>query len=786
MALRRKKRRRDRQQRLRTQRDQRKRRRKRGLPSARELDSDIVLFEHPFSNMKRDELQQAMLKFSEDAAAKLPCLQAEVLDAAKVLLPTYFLASMAMQATFVGMNDAGDIVQSKSKYEKKLQQYHLELAQGIFLTIPPGDLRDTTCHPHGLQKFSDALYDICDAFQHARFRDIKDAATDERRHLLFLQERIRLHTHGVRNWGYFKQVLNVLHKLFTPLDPHCVRITGIRASDYIILFSKMLEEIERGMNQYTKKLAPAFAKTKNEEFIAEYHRQFGLDQSKGAELLRHAREQGWTRDALRSAVLSHSILHLLKAFEFPATQLSSWIGAADADVAKAMNLVSLKVGDLHDFKFEHLFLGNPVWEKPVIQERPAQYFCCLPQVFFAFAFHIFDRIFSSDAAADKAHTQRRSKFLQSEVEACFATAFGEQHVFPAVEWKLDGTRYESDLLITVDTHLFIIELKSNQISWPALRGAPERLKRHVQELLIDPAEQSGRLEEAIRRKLSGAPVDLNISPELFQGQINEITRLSVTLEDFATIQSDLKEIKACGFALTGAMPVTMSLSDLQTVLTILDNPIERIFYLHRRQRVQATVSYLGDEMDLLGLYLATGFDLGDSEKGERHIVAVGMSKKIDEYFQAVEQGIARPIPRRKMGKWFTDIISRLTERKIARWTEMALLLLSLRFEEQNEFEKSYARMRAKLVSQPPEAPDRENIVMLIPPEWRAIGFASVAFFEDEDRHQIIENAASHVFERSAATHCLVIARDIRDAHYPYATLAVFNRSKADRETSSRP
>ena len=71
--------------------------------------------------------------------------------------------------------------------------------------------------------------------------------------------------------------------------------------------------------------------------------------------------------------------------------------AAGAD-DKEEKRIELKVGDLADFKFEHLFLGNPVWEKPVIQEGPGRYFCCLPQLFSAFAFHIFDRIFSSDSA----------------------------------------------------------------------------------------------------------------------------------------------------------------------------------------------------------------------------------------------------------------------------------------------------------------------------------------------------------------------------------------------------
>jgi hypothetical protein len=84
-----KRRRRDRQQRLRIQREQRKHRRKDVVPRARTSDGDFVLVEHPLSDVPRDELQEAMLKFSEDAASKLPGLQAEILNAAKNLLQLF-------------------------------------------------------------------------------------------------------------------------------------------------------------------------------------------------------------------------------------------------------------------------------------------------------------------------------------------------------------------------------------------------------------------------------------------------------------------------------------------------------------------------------------------------------------------------------------------------------------------------------------------------------------------------------------------------------------------------
>src|SRR5262249_15495093 len=131
-------------------------------------------------------------------------------------------------------------------------------------------VEDISCHPHHIQVLSDKLHEISDAFQHARFGAVKKAATDQQRHLLMLQERIRIHTQGVRNWGYYEQVKAILRKLFATLDPHCHRIAGIKATEFIEVFSRMLKEIEQGMNDHTTKLAPVFAKRTPKEFVAEY------------------------------------------------------------------------------------------------------------------------------------------------------------------------------------------------------------------------------------------------------------------------------------------------------------------------------------------------------------------------------------------------------------------------------------------------------------------------------------------------------------------------------------
>jgi hypothetical protein len=132
-----------------------------------------------------------------------------------------------------------------------------------------------------------------------------------------------------------------------------------------------------------------------------------------------------------------------------------------------------------------------------------------------------------------------------------------------------------------------------------------------------------------------APFELHVDIDL--AAIKEIHRLSITLEDFSTIQSNLKEIEKTGL-IPGdfARAVTISLSDLKVVLDILDNPVERMHYLQRRRAIQENWNYLGDELDLLGLYVSTGLNVG--AESERVANGVGMSAKSTR-FEALDQGM---------------------------------------------------------------------------------------------------------------------------------------------------
>jgi hypothetical protein len=697
----------------------------------------------------------------------LPQLQTELLDALKETSPFYFLPNIAQWALLSGMDESGE---RKPPPISSLDQSHVELAQAAYLTIEPADLSvDPRWEPFG--PIIEKLAKISDAFRDARFLQIETASTPEDRRLIALQERIRLHTQTVRNWGHYEQVKRILHTLYSPLDEQCEQTIGLRATELLFMFDKMLRLVEERGTDQRLKLSAAYSKTTKREILEEYGRQFGVGQAATEDVWNFARAQKMSRLALRHLLLAHSGLFAMEIYAFGASEIASWLGRSEADVKLGLDHLSYGLGALVGHPFEHLFLGNPVWLRPLLEVEQGKYLCVLPQAFFAFSFHIFDEIFTSSNDSGKAHGLVRAAFLESAIEKIFRTAFSEHTIDTNVKWSYEGVDYETDLLVQIDSCLFIIEAKS----WPALRGAPGRMKKHIEEMFTEPALQSKRLEDAIWETKAGS-TELKLNSRVDLSKIHEIIRISITLEDFATIQSNLKEIARTQKP-EFPMAVTMSLADLESVFELLDSPIEKMHYLQRRSEIQQSVHYLADELDLLGLYLDTGFELGEFERGEKVLIATGMSKKVDDFFDAKAEGIEATKPKRHLTAWFAETRDRLAERAPPRWTEAASMLLDIGPTDQEKFEVHFEKLRGAMRQRRLPRGQQENIALAFPPVWRDFGIACVAVYEDEfnDRLALIDDAALQIFQRSAAKKCLVIARDVEGRRDPYVALAVCDR-----------
>ncbi|NEU80458.1 hypothetical protein [Nostoc sp. UIC 10630] len=730
--------------------------------------------DNPFTGVPVEAVSKILIEAGKSYEIEFTESFDHLLNILKNVNLLHLISVLAVYGLSVGMTNTG---KTSKKKNSTVHQAHVELIQALALRSPFSEHSYEPVSPEQVQEIWDLLVSLDITFNLKRLVQIKKATTEEKKAILTLQEWLRLHTSIVRNWGYIRRVISISKRLYLYLDPLFKKSVGLEATSLIDVFDYLVEHVEQVINERFQKIRSVFKARTIEQAIKIYYEVYQLSGSVD-EAIAFLKERGATLEEVRFLILSHTDLFFTELFSFSSAELASSINLEPVDVECALSRLSYQFGDLNDSNPEHFFLGNPVWTKPLIKLPTNSYFCAAPQLFFSFIFQTLDSLLPAEELKREVQDKRRPKFLEDEVKKLFMQAFPQAVFKQNFKWKDSNIEYESDFLLQIDSYLIIVEAKSGAVSRYALRGAPESAKNDIQELLVNPAIQSKRFSDKIKELKTQ-----QIYPEAFKklnfdlNAIQNIIRLSVTLEDFATLQSQVSKLRDTGWLDKefSAAP-TIALADLEVVFDILTSASEKIHYLVRRTELEENMQYIGDELDLLGFYLETGFNLGKAEFDPRELIISGMSKKIDEYYVALEHEITRNKPSLELIKWWKDIQIRIEQRHPYRWLEVAVMLLNVSLSDQRKAEKEFKRI-TKNVKKNWYKPGHINSIIINLPQ-RCDNIALLAFRErqKDQRHDLMQNLASKVFSETNAERCLVIGVNIDDQDwYPYSTLGVFQR-----------
>ncbi len=263
----------------------------------------------------------------------------------------------------------------------------------------------------------------------------------------------------------------------------------------------------------------------------------------------------------------------------------------------------------------------------------------------------------------------------------------------------------------------------------------------------------------------------------FLEKVERIVRISVTLEDFATLQSQVHALKDTGWIPESVdVAPTFSAADLEVVFEILENAAERIHYLSRRNDIGKRFRVIGDELDMLGIYLKTVFHIEHSEKETPTLMVAGMSRDIDEYFQALDSGASVPKPVARKTKLWRDIGQVIEQRIKFRWSEAAVMLLNVPHEDQHRMQKEF-RGVAHYVKKTRIGSEDRNAIIGVPHPESKDGFAMVALNSTNyhRRHAVAENASDQIFTKTSANRALILIQNVDSSDYPYSMLSVLDR-----------
>jgi hypothetical protein len=452
-------------------------------------------------------------------------------------------------------------------------------------------------------------------------------------------------------------------------------------------------------------------------------------------------------------------------------------------VRKVMAALTLRPGCLQDRDLEHLFLDNPVWRSPILAIG-SQYFCAVPMDVFSFIHDVLTSLLET-ANLKRALEKRRAIYLEDKTEQLLRRALPGAEIVRNAKWRIGAVDYETDLVARIDRTVVIAESKSAALSAPALRGAPERVRRHIRDLITNPSEQSARLE-GLNRQANNGDADAKTTLSAIGidfTSVEQVVRISVTLDDFSVLSSSEGNLKDAGWIPKELeLAPTLNIADFACVADILDAPGFFIHYLIERERFQKAVKVLADEMDFLGFYLMTSFNVAGFEEAGHALTMTGMSVAIDRYYNSRDAGVDLPKPVPRLRPYFRSLVEAIQKRAFPGWTSVTVDLLNVAsYEEQKQLDKAFVTLRSG-VKRNWRDPGHQCSIAVIPRPARKTPVIFYAFSPqlEDTRRETARSLASQALEETGKARCVVIARNITQWDYPpYAFVYVARRGKPE-------
>ncbi len=229
----------------------------------------------------------------------------------------------------------------------------------------------------------------------------------------------------------------------------------------------------------------------------------------------------------------------------------------------------------------------------------------------------------------------------------------------------------------------------------------------------------------------------------------------------------------------------LNIADFQYVLEILERPAFLLHYFAERARIQKSVDIAGFELDFLGLYLATGFNIWNIEAEKPKLIFTGMSQAVDRYYNNRDAGIALEKPTPKLRPYFANLIRTMEARAYPGWLGISIDLLQIAsYEEQKELVRLMSVLKTNVQANW-RNPKHECSIVVTPPVIREVIFVFHVFPGSlaHRRKEIAEELISKALAESGRARCVLISRCTDRWDDPYSF--IINASQ-DAETNSVP
>jgi hypothetical protein len=324
---------------------------------------------------------------------------------------------------------------------------------------------------------------------------------------------------------------------------------------------------------------------------------------------------------------------------------------------------------------------NTLYEKPFVHHE-GRYFLFLPPLVRTALFKTFGFDLQADANYRETFGAAQGRWLEHQAAERLRQVFGPQAVILNPK-RADKNRDElADVLVLYDRNILIVQCKSKGLRHESRTGADfEALVSDVRKAVVEAFDQGlaardylSALEEPVILVQGG---EAQIAREFVTG-VYLLTVTPVPLQFLTTRLANNDSVR--DLFPGGEFPWALSLPDLDTLTDVLRTPARFLHYARKRIQVERTpFSMHGDEMDLLGLYLA-GHLSTESPKFEGYnaVMIAGLSGDVDEYiWKKHDQGLVVEPPQPPISTEFAELIKDVIATACLGATDCAMTLFDV-------------------------------------------------------------------------------------------------------------
>ena len=307
------------------------------------------------------------------------------------------------------------------------------------------------------------------------------------------------------------------------------------------------------------------------------------------------------------------------------TEIAAASGIPEVNVTAFLEAFTCPPNAYNDAYHQLPVGAHPLTERPILSVKGGYMLPVPSSMIEALRPRMEDLLQKADAGVWEQYAKRRADFVEHESVRRLTAALPGAIGVTGLKWKSASDESDLDGLVAVDDFALRLQAKAGRVHAPTRRGAPERMKQNLAELIKEAARQHQALAEALAHEGAEA-IGLKDYREALEKPLFQI-ELIVCLDDmtvWSTHSHELQEIDV--LPRDRPIPWILSLADLMAVTDLLQGA-HLLHYITRRLRLETIGKIVAhDELDWVGHYIDRGLYFEGVFGGEVPISQVSIAK----------------------------------------------------------------------------------------------------------------------------------------------------------------